>query len=245
MLLVLLWPDIDSNIDIPGMLLGEQGYQPEPFYLTSALRNQSRFHDPFGDSLFAYSGSVTDWRTHRSGSATPTSPSHHSPKHNDLASASTLLVRSTRPILLPDEAPSPSIKVVDGVFETKLPTLITPPSSTDKRIRYVILEVSQLCKFIQQPSELRKRGSTFSGNQFLIAGKIVRCIKLNSRVSIFNRSNLEAEDWIRMATEIEMNYSNFDSFIILHGTDTLWLDIIHLVKHRPPDSTHVATPRVR
>jgi lysophospholipase len=28
------------------------------------------------------------------------------------------------------------------------------------------------------------------------------------------------EDWIRIATEIELNYS-FDAFVILHGTDTM------------------------
>jgi L-asparaginase/Glu-tRNA(Gln) amidotransferase subunit D len=28
-------------------------------------------------------------------------------------------------------------------------------------------------------------------------------------------------DWIRVATEIELNYSLFDAFVILHGTDTM------------------------
>lgn len=28
------------------------------------------------------------------------------------------------------------------------------------------------------------------------------------------------KDWIRIATEIELNYS-FDAFVILHGTDTM------------------------
>ncbi len=28
-------------------------------------------------------------------------------------------------------------------------------------------------------------------------------------------------DWIRIATEIELNYSLFDAFVILHGTDTM------------------------
>ena len=29
------------------------------------------------------------------------------------------------------------------------------------------------------------------------------------------------KDWIRIATEIELNYSLFDAFVILHGTDTM------------------------
>lgn len=28
-------------------------------------------------------------------------------------------------------------------------------------------------------------------------------------------------DWVRIATEIELNYSTFDAFIVLHGTDTM------------------------
>lgn len=28
-------------------------------------------------------------------------------------------------------------------------------------------------------------------------------------------------DWIRIATEIELNYSAFDAFVVLHGTDTM------------------------
>ena len=29
------------------------------------------------------------------------------------------------------------------------------------------------------------------------------------------------KDWVRVATEIELNYSTFDAFVILHGTDTM------------------------
>lgn len=28
-------------------------------------------------------------------------------------------------------------------------------------------------------------------------------------------------DWIRIATEIELNYTLFDAFVVLHGTDTM------------------------
>lgn len=28
-------------------------------------------------------------------------------------------------------------------------------------------------------------------------------------------------DWIRIATEIELNYQVFDAFVVLHGTDTM------------------------
>lgn len=28
-------------------------------------------------------------------------------------------------------------------------------------------------------------------------------------------------DWVRIATEIELNYYTFDAFVVLHGTDTM------------------------
>ena len=31
----------------------------------------------------------------------------------------------------------------------------------------------------------------------------------------------DSEDWVRIAEEIELNYQNFDSFVVLHGTDTM------------------------
>jgi lysophospholipase len=32
---------------------------------------------------------------------------------------------------------------------------------------------------------------------------------------------LTKTDWIRIATEIELNYTSFDAFVVLHGTDTM------------------------
>ncbi|EPQ57971.1 asparaginase-domain-containing protein [Gloeophyllum trabeum ATCC 11539] len=109
-----------------GMLVGQQGYVPEPYFLTETLRNQSRFHDPLEDSLF----------------------SHSSTAH--------------------------------------LPCLVTPRTTASgqrgsKRIRYAILEWNPL----------------------------------------LDSSNIEISDWIRIATEIELNYNTFDAFVVLHGTDTM------------------------
>lgn len=42
----------------------------------------------------------------------------------------------------------------------------------------------------------------------------------DSTVLTFRYSFFELVDWIRIATEIELNYS-FDAFVILHGTDTM------------------------
>ncbi|KAJ7087795.1 asparaginase-domain-containing protein [Mycena epipterygia] len=175
-----------------GMLIGNRGYVPEPFFLTETLKSQTRFHDPLQDSLFSNSGSVQGFREFLSGSGR-SSPSGQSPFTAQLQ-IPTLLVRSSRPIgnfatLGPNQldAPTPPIcnKLADNLYEAHLPSLVTPRSSVSggsrsKSIRYAILEWNPL----------------------------------------LDSSNIETEDWIRLASEIELNYS-FDAFVILHGTDTM------------------------
>ena len=119
------------------MLMLALGFQPEPFYLTSALLNETRFHDHAGDSLLSNSANIHDWRNHRSSNG-------HLDPHRALDSAKvpseyTLPVRSTRPIVHSDG--TSSRKISESCYETSLPSLITPASSTDTKVRYVILEV--------------------------------------------------------------------------------------------------------
>ncbi|KAH7341065.1 asparaginase-domain-containing protein [Rhizoctonia solani] len=38
---------------------------------------------------------------------------------------------------------------------------------------------------------------------------------------LLDSSNMRPEDWLAIATEIELNYNTYDGFIILHGTDTM------------------------
>ncbi|KAG9046542.1 hypothetical protein FS837_004241 [Tulasnella sp. UAMH 9824] len=184
-----------------GMLVGNEGFVPEPFFLTESLRKESRFHDPNDDSLFSRATSVQNFRTwhSRSASASASSPStptrSPSPSTTPLPAAEpplpTLLVRSSRPIAQPPEyigtGKHLSWKINPDCWEAHLPSLITPKvqlvhgTTKQKRIRYAILE--------WQP--------------------------------LLDSSNMEYSDWIRIATEIELNYSNFDAFVILHGTDTM------------------------
>lgn len=113
-----------------GMLVGTQGYVPEPFFLTESLRRQKRFHDPLQDSLFSNSGSVHGYREWSSADK-PTTPPPLSPH---------LTVKSCRPI-----APQ-SEKLSENIYQASFPSLITPKtvapgSSAARRIRFAILEV--------------------------------------------------------------------------------------------------------
>ncbi|KAJ7510112.1 L-asparaginase [Mycena galericulata] len=175
-----------------GMLIGNRGYVPEPFFLTETLKSQTRFHDPLQDSLFSNSGSVQGFRQFLSSGSGRSSPGL-SPTTAEFKQP-TLLVRSSRPIgnfasLGPNQlgipVPPRCVKLADNLYEAHLPSLITPRSSVSgsngsKSIRYAILEWNPL----------------------------------------LDSSNIETEDWIRLASEIELNYS-FDAFVILHGTDTM------------------------
>jgi lysophospholipase len=38
---------------------------------------------------------------------------------------------------------------------------------------------------------------------------------------LLDSSDMNMEDWVRIATDIEVNYKFFDAFIVLHGTDTM------------------------
>ena len=140
------------------MLVGQQGYVPEPYFLTETLRSQTRFHDPFQDSLFSNAGSVQGFRQWSSGRPSPqaTPNGGNSPLALD-PQGRTLLVRSSCPIghsstletnIDEHESTQPRCtRVSENVYEAHLPTLVTPPSkvpgaSGSKSIRYAILEVS-------------------------------------------------------------------------------------------------------
>lgn len=143
------------------MLVGQQGYVPEPYFLTETLRSQTRFHDPYQDSLFSNAGSVQgfrDWSTGRS-SPQPLSADGASPTV-DTSHGRNLAVRSCRPIghsaALDANLNQRSLRqqpkcrrIAEDVYEAHLPSLVTPKSKVPgtnkhKSIRYAILEVRSI-----------------------------------------------------------------------------------------------------
>jgi 60kDa lysophospholipase len=132
------------------MLVGQQGYVPEPHFFTETLRSQNRFHDPHQDSLFSNAWTVQGFRDW-------TNSGRSSPLNSDvsLMAHRTLPVRSTRPICHPEtlgvmqktHAKLPVWdKISDNIYEAQVPSLITPRSAVpggtrSKSIRYAILEV--------------------------------------------------------------------------------------------------------
>lgn len=193
-----------------GMLVGHQGYVPEPYFLTETLHSQHRFHDPLEESLFSHSASVEGFREW-SGRATPlggptprgstassraSSPTREGSNHSRNVAASTLVVRSSRPIGAPlsltttGESSQQSVlrhpsckKVADNLYEAHLHSLVTPRTtangSSSKRIRYVILEVCLLSLIISRSPGLThlipKWHPLLDSSNMDIAGTVLAC----------------------------------------------------------------------
>jgi len=138
------------------MLVGQQGYVPEPYFLTETLRSQNRFHDPLQDSLFSNAGSVQGYRQWSSGRSSPQPFVDGTTTAPEDITGRTLLVRSSRPIGHPSSLGINTlhlknqprcVQVSEDIYEAHLPTLVTPRSkvpggTVSKAIRYAILEVS-------------------------------------------------------------------------------------------------------
>lgn len=177
------------------MLVGHHGYVPEPYFLTETLRSQSRFHDPFQDSLFSHSGSVQGFREWSSGSGTSSPSNLETPVSK---SHPTLLVRSSRPIgeslLAPGQLPHKNqptcTKVAENIYEAHLPSLVTPRSTvpgggSSKRIRYAVLEV---------------RSDRISG--FVWAAKTLKCSGIHCLIRVTSKSTVISSFFLFLSSEV-------------------------------------------
>ncbi|KAH7908874.1 asparaginase-domain-containing protein [Hygrophoropsis aurantiaca] len=186
------------------MLVSAQGYVPEPYFLTETLRSQHRFHDPLQDSLFSNAGSVEGYRVwSTNGRASPNAPGGTTVNATPSGAVSsqshqpTLGVRSSRPI--------------------GLSSPLTP--NTEQKISGERIECKHISEAIYEahlPTLVTPR-SIVPGQS---NSKRIRYAILEWN-PLLDSSNIEIDDWIRIATEIELNYANFDAFVILHGTDTM------------------------
>ncbi|KAJ7582990.1 L-asparaginase [Mycena floridula] len=176
-----------------GMLLnGTQGYVPEPYFLTESLRSQTRFHDPLQNSLFSNSASVQGFRDWSTASGR-SSPVAAPPPQLQPEEHPTFLVRSSKPIGR---------------------SLSLDPKTEASRDQPTCVKISENLYEAHLPSLVTPRSSVPGGSSRAIRYAVLEWNPL------LDSSNIEIDDWIRIATEIELNYT-FDAFVILHGTDTM------------------------
>ncbi|OSD08334.1 L-asparaginase [Trametes coccinea BRFM310] len=187
------------------MIFSQQGYVPEPYFLIETLHSQHRFHDPLEESLFSHSSSLEGYRRwSSSGRNTPTtggplgsrepSPSRVGARAYTNQSL-TLPVRSCRPIGIPEN--------------------LAPETERVLSHRPACKKISEDVYEAHLPTLVTPRSSGPGGTN-----KRIRYVILEWH-PMLDSSNIEIQDWIRIATDIELNYSNFDGFVILHGTDTM------------------------
>ncbi|KAI0374654.1 L-asparaginase [Pilatotrama ljubarskyi] len=186
------------------MIFSQQGYVPEPYFLIETLHSQHRFHDPLEESLFSHSSSLEGYRRwSSSGRNTPIASGlgsrEPSPSRGGTRGYSyqglTLPVRSCRPIGIPEHLAPQTENVL-------------PRQPVCKKVSEDVYEA-------QLPTLVTPRSTGPGGNS-----KRIRYVILEWH-PMLDSSNIEIQDWIRIATDIELNYSNFDGFVILHGTDTM------------------------
>ncbi|KAK0451113.1 L-asparaginase [Armillaria borealis] len=179
-----------------GMLVGSRGYVPEPYFLTETLRSQTRFHDPLQSSLFSNSGSVQGfpglelWQL--AGLVLLGDSATPSVSATSTPQQPTLLVRSSRPI---------------GRSYGLTPNQSSALSHS--------IQVAENVYEAHLPSLVTPRSAVPGGS----GSKSIRYAILEWN-PLLDSSNIEIDDWIRIASEIELNYS-FDAFVVLHGTDTM------------------------
>ncbi|KAL1742183.1 asparaginase-domain-containing protein [Schizophyllum fasciatum] len=222
-----------------GMLTGAHGFVPEPAFLTQTLRSQARFHDPLQDSLFSHAASVEGFRTW-SGRASPVQGPGGTPPSPTSAAARaldgpTLRVRSKRPIVGAAATP-PQRRVREGEESDpgegkkhadaeggaeasgSKPTNVEggATASAMKRDRTDEDEDDASHYEAHLPSLLMPATVVAGG-----AGRRAMRYAVMEWHPLLDSSNIEMKDWIRIATEIELNYHLYDAFVILHGTDTM------------------------
>jgi len=155
-----------------GMLIGSDGYSPEPYFLTEFLRSQARFHDPLQDSLFSNASSSSTYRVWSSTNGGRSSPSASDTTFTN-STQHTLPVRSTRKVGRDGSLasaplnnnsscrPTGCTQISQDVYECYLPSLVTPRSSSGqggKRIRYAILEVRPVPDIINRAIKIVPSG---------------------------------------------------------------------------------------
>ncbi|CAO1614234.1 unnamed protein product [Sympodiomycopsis kandeliae] len=196
------------------------GYAPYPGFLTETLRTQARFHDPHADSIFSWSDTTErfkQWSEVYSQSHPPTrsaSPAagvdtadhhhhhHHHPRQSH-AIHSPSMASPTTSSYAPNSGPP---------FSKSVRVRSSDPKGTSTRNAVSKRLLDDETLEMQLPSLITPKSSH---NQQRVRYAVLEYDPL------LDSSEMSLEDWTRMAKDIELNYSSFDAFVILHGTDTM------------------------
>ncbi|KAK0564875.1 hypothetical protein OC861_004052 [Tilletia horrida] len=220
-----------------GMVESSQGFEPSPGFLIDTLRAQYRFHDPEATSIFSWSSSTAQYKAWSkansqpgSGTASPTLPKPT--LRTSTGSTTTSEVVAGKPI---QEGRSSKATVAAARLEAKL----NEASPSNKPSTGAGTQGGQ-----QQHSQ---RGSSSTSPPSSSSAAAVPAFgapitvkssapaQTSTRHAVSSHLSADGTQLIlslptlvtprtssagRRAKDIELNYHDFDGFVIVHGTDT-------------------------
>ncbi|CAO1633472.1 unnamed protein product [Jaminaea pallidilutea] len=191
------------------MLRSESGgYAPYPGFLTETLRTQARFHDPDSSSIFSWSDSRQRFAEWSQAKSRPHSRSQSPAASPGVSREPSRAATPSSPV----PTPGPSSLAGGPPFSKPMRVRSSGAKGTSTRdaVSKEILPDGSLD--MQLPSLITPKSSH---NQ-----KRVRYTVLEYD-PLLDSSEMGLGDWTRMAKDIQLNYADYDAFIILHGTDTM------------------------
>jgi lysophospholipase len=190
----------------------EHGYLPIPGFLSRTLASMNRFHNPAG-FVQESAEDLKDSLATAEDSELPLTNSVNVPlQYPDLSTP-----QEPASILTPDlehlniSMQSPSLMPSPMTKNLGFDTL---PASTIKDEQF-----AEPIYTINGTRVIRTRKPALI-SPLSLYGKRTRYSILEYE-PLLDSSNMTMKDWVKIATDIEVNYKLFDAFIILHGTDTM------------------------
>lgn len=185
------------------------GYAPYPGFLTETLRTQARFHDVDATSIFSWSDTTARFKQWSEAYSTQSQPPTRAPSPVHSSSAPTHEDNA-----LGTGSPStPSTSNAFGPpFSKPVRVRSSDPKGTSTRNAVSKRTLPAGTLEMQLPTLITPKSSH--------SQRRVRYTVLEYD-PLLDSSEMGLQDWTRMAKDIELNYADFDAFIILHGTDTM------------------------
>ncbi|KAK0538514.1 hypothetical protein OC835_001403 [Tilletia horrida] len=215
-----------------GMVRGPDGsFEPSSGFLTDTLRAQSRFHDPDSSSIFSWSSSLAHYaawtqanHSAAGGSQPGSGTASPAPAPAPLLPAGQKARWDTPPTnargpLAPAPGPVPGSPTTAGpAFGAPLTVKSSAPHGTSTK-HAVSSRLS---------TESEGAGETQQHLVLQLPTLVTPRMSSGRRVSyavleyepLLDSSEMSLADWTRLAKDIELNYHDFDGFVIVHGTDT-------------------------
>ncbi|KAJ3217527.1 hypothetical protein HDU67_007778 [Dinochytrium kinnereticum] len=179
--------------DIGMKNMSQHGYTPVPGFLSEVLSSMRRFHDPEAYKNMKPSSSNNN-NTSGGGWTNVLGPINAA---ND----------PSRSLFSPVNLPLKYVYLNEN-FES------TVEDATDR-----VVPPDEPSVFINGTPIMRSRLPAMI-TPVSLYGKRIKFSILEYQ-PLMDSSNMTMKDWVKIATDIEVNYSLYDAFLILHGTDTM------------------------